>query len=413
MYYSFSLLAAILAMFTKETSITLGLMVVLYEISFFKTNKNLNWGYLTPFLLTLLVIPLTLLLSGSEKLWATHSRPVPTFFTNISPAQYLLTEFRVALTYMRLEFLPIHQNLDYDYPLSKSIFEVPTLLSFLFLVIILFSSLRIFSKYRLVSFSIFWFFLTLLPESSLFPFEDVIFEHRLYLLMVGYSLFLVSGLYYFCHSEPEGRRILKPFKILRFAQDDIRPMVAFLLIIIACNSFLTFQRNKIWKDEFTLWNDVVEKSPHKARAHNNRGLEYSNQGNFNQAISDFNKAIEINPGYAEAYNNLGGVYDKKGDYVHALSDFNRSIKIAPDYAEAYYNRGTDYAKQNNFIQAMSDYTKAIEIDPDYAHAYNNRGVIYAEQGKRLQALSDFNKAIEIDPEYADAYKNRAEAESNN
>ena len=49
-------------------------------------------------------------------------------------------------------------------------------------------------------------------------------------------------------------------------------MVIALTMIIACNSVLTYQRNKVWKDEFTLWDDTVRKSPHKARPYNNRGI---------------------------------------------------------------------------------------------------------------------------------------------
>ena len=66
---------------------------------------------------------------------------------------------------------------------------------------ILYWAKRLFSKYRLVSFSIFWFFLTLLPESSFLPIKDVIFEHRLYLPLVGFSIFLVSGVYYLFGKE--------------------------------------------------------------------------------------------------------------------------------------------------------------------------------------------------------------------
>ena len=94
------------------------------------------------------------------------------------------------VTYIRLLFLPFNQNLDYDYPVFKNIFELPVLISFLFLIAVLFFAKRLFLKYRLVSFSIFWFFLTLLPESSFLPIKDVIFEHRLYLPLVGYSIIL-------------------------------------------------------------------------------------------------------------------------------------------------------------------------------------------------------------------------------
>ena len=150
---------------------------------------------LVPFLLTLLIIPLTMLFTESV-ISQEIQRIMRQGPAGISPMHYFLTQFRVMVTYIRLVFLPLNQNLDYDYPVFKSIFEFPVLISFIFLATILFFAKRLFSKYRLISFSIFWFFLTLLPESSFLPIKDVIFEHRLYLPLVGYSIFLVSGVYY-------------------------------------------------------------------------------------------------------------------------------------------------------------------------------------------------------------------------
>ena len=48
-YYICSLITAIMAMFTKEITITLPLMILLYEFSFLRTKKSLNWKYLDPF----------------------------------------------------------------------------------------------------------------------------------------------------------------------------------------------------------------------------------------------------------------------------------------------------------------------------------------------------------------------------
>ena len=69
-------------------------------------------------------------------------------------------------------------------------------------------------------------------------------------------------------------------------------MVIVLTMIIACYSVLTYQRNKVWKDEFTLWNDTVEKSPHKARPYNNRGVVYYEQRNFTQACLILTKPLK-------------------------------------------------------------------------------------------------------------------------
>ena len=377
-YYIGSLLTAIIAMFTKENAIILPLMILFYEFSFFKPKKNLNWKHLIPFLLTLFIIPLTMLLTKSNRFQ--EIQDIIKGPGGVSPTHYLLTQFRVIVTYIRLVFLPLNLNLDYDYPIFKNIFEIPVFTSFLFLTGILFCAKRLFLKYRLISFSIFWFFLTLLPESSFLPQKDVIFEHRLYLPLVGYSMFLVSGMYYL------------------FGKKNVKTMAMILIMIITCYSVLTYQRNKVWKDNITLWNDAVGKSPHKARPYNNRGLGYYKLGNFTQALLDFNKAIGIDPNAVDAYSNRGIIYHKQGNFPQALSDFNRAIGINPNYADAYYDRGICYKKQSNFTQALSDFNKAIEINPGYAEAYYNRGSVYAKQGNLTQAMSDYNKAIELNPQ---------------
>src|SRR5208283_1905333 len=151
------------AMFTKEIAVTLPLMILLYEYSFLRplykddpAARFYNGKYLIPFLLTLFIIPLTMLLSHSIKAQELIGI-VPEGPSDMSSRHYLFTQFRVLVTYIRLVFLPLNQNLDYDYPISKSIFALPTLFSLLFLITVLFSAKRLFSKYRLVSFSIFWF----------------------------------------------------------------------------------------------------------------------------------------------------------------------------------------------------------------------------------------------------------------
>ena len=389
-YYIWSLVMAIAAMFTKETAITLPLMILLYEYSFIKTKRSINWMRQAPFLLTMLIIPSVVLVTKTEITREIHD--VLEGPKGMSPDGYLLSQFRVMVTYIRLVLLPVNQNLDYDYPVFKSIFELPVFISFLSLAAILIFAANLFSKYRLVSFSIFWFFGALLPESSLLPSQDVIFEHRLYLPLVGYSLFLVSGLYYL------------------IANNNIKIMTVILMVVIACNAVLTYQRNKVWKDDLSLWNDAVLKSPHKSRPYNNRGIAYYRlKGSYEKAISDYSKAILLNNTYAEAYNNRGLAYDAIGHYDQAIFDCTRAIKLEPQDSNAYYNRGFAYDAKGNYDQAISDFNQAIRLNPQYADAYNNRGFAYDAKDNHDQAIYDYSKAIELDPQQARAYNNRGRA----
>jgi len=428
LYYIFSLIFAVAAMFTKENAVTLPLIVLFYEFSFL-TSKNTKFFVpmrrdLIPFLFALLIVPITFLFIKTQVFQGMHGDlKVPGGV--ITTTHYFWTQFRVMVTYLRLSFFPLNQRIDYDYPIFKNIFELPVWTSLLFLIVILYWAKFLISKYKLLTFSIFLFFLTLtIPESSFWAMGDVISEHRLYLPLAGYSMFLVGGAYYL------------------FGRNTIKTMVVVLMMIITVNAFLTYQRNKIWKNEFTLWNDAAIKSPHKARPYNNRGVSYAAQGDFIKAILDFNQAIAINPDYADAYNdrgvayasqgdfiwaipdfkkaiainplytaaydNLASVYDKQGNFPGAITDYGEAIKLGPDDAQRYYNRGVDYAKLNKFTQAISDYNKAIEIEPNYAEAYNNRGFIYAVESNLSRAIFDFNQAITLKPDYADARKNQAE-----
>jgi len=386
LYYISALITAVMAMFTKESAVTLPLMILLYEYTFLKTDKDLNWKYLTPFLITLFIIPLTLLITALANNRSMRGL-APEEASTISSAHYLFTQFRVIVTYIRLTFLPLNQNLDYDYPVFKSIFELPVFTSFLFLISILYAAKCLFSKYRLISFSILWFFLALLPDSSFFPLQDVIFEHRLYLPLAGYSLFLAGSAYYL------------------FGKKSIKTMIKILTVIIVFNSILAYQRNGIWKDELTLWSDTIAKSPHKERPYNNRGLVWSQQGNFAQAIADYSKAIDINPRYINAYINRGFAYAQEGNFPQSIADYSKAIDINPNLAEAYINRGNVYEKENNFIRSMADYNKALQINPHYAEGYNDRGNAYLKYGHLPQAILDYTEAVELKPDYEDAYYN--------
>lgn len=144
-----------------------------------------------------------------------------------------------------------------------------------------------------------------------------------------------------------------------------------------------------------------------ARKFYERGLLYTEKGDYDQAIRDFSKVIESDPEHAMAYNNRGVAYKQKGDYDRAISDYSRAIEIDPGFAMAYNNRGVAHAGKGDFVSAISDYSKAIEIDSRFAIAYNNRGLAYAGKGDYGQAVRDFNNGIEVDPGFAEAHNNLA------
>ncbi len=374
-FYAGSLAAVLCAMFTKETTITLPLMILLYEFCFFGTPKGIPWKRVAVFLVPLVVIPVTMVLSRSVDF--VQMRRTAEGVMPFSPLEYLPTQFRVLITYVRLLFLPLRQNLDYDYPLARGLMEPAILASLLALAAIFAAALKSFRRYRIISFGVFWFFLTLAPESSLVPIRDLIFEHRLYLPMAGFSLLLVGGLYYLFRGRHTGR------------------WIAVLLVLVSGYGMLSYRRNFVWKDNFSLWNDIIAKSPQKARAYNDRGDAYAMRGDVKRALADYDKVIAIG-------------LEKGADEKDTSSPaFRRTGQTRLALTAAYYNRAIVYHRLKYFNRAISDLSKALDLDPRLPMAHYRRGLLYAATGNGERALADFAGEIENNPSFAPAYVERA------
>lgn len=401
-----SMASAIAAMFCKEFVVTLPIMLALYEFLFLGSLNETMWkrcGRLVPFFIIALIVPVLLLRTPPQAIGVaaiadssidqeenvqkdkTHI-DITRARGGVSRKKYFLTELNVVCTYVRLLFLPVNQNFDYDYPISNSL-DGKTLLAGIFLLFLITIAVITYKSYRVVSFGILWFFIALSVESSFIPIGHVIAEYRVYLASFGF-VSLVTVLIY---SRPI----------------DIRKLNMIAVIILAALSVLTYQRNKVWKNDIVLWSDTIHKSPHKARGYSNRGTAYFKQGQLTKAIADFNTAISINPKYAEAFNNRGVAYAQQGKSVDAFNDFTKAIALNPDYAEAYNNRSNLYVQEGKLTKALSDLNKSIKIDPENADVFSNRGVTFAQQDKPNQALADFTKTLELNPNDAGALNNRS------
>jgi len=388
--FSGSLISAILAMLSKENAYTLPFAIVLFELFFLRTGKfSINFRDYRILLLIGAFISFVLLVLFKFSL--SIFNPIAPDFTNdyrtITPLNYLLTQFSVIIKYIQLLFLPISQNFDYDFKLSNNFFEIKTLLSFIVLLSCGAAALFLFNKNRIVSFCIFWFLLTLSVESSIIPIDDLIVEHRTYLPSFSFFLIISSGIYFLLWNE---------HKYLA---------ASILAIIIVSNSFLTYERNKVWRNELSLWSDVVTKSPDKARPFANRGCALFLENKIYAAIDDFNKAIELQPSYTKAYFNRGVVYINANRNTEALNDFNKVIEQRSDFGEAYLNRGLLFEKEKKHALAIADFNKAISLDTNFTLSYFNRGNAFLNTNRNDEAISDYNKVIKQKPDFAEAYHN--------
>jgi len=394
LWFGLSLASGLLGMLTKENVFTLPMAILMTEFLLISDAKRLfqrrNATFFallaTGFLAILLIVPSFFRFDLSKVFYkgvvsGSHESDY------LSPAVYLLTQFRVIIKYLQLLVLPIGQSLDYDFPASYSLWERETLLCFLVLALILILAGRLITRERLFSYGIFLFFLTISVESSIIPIHHVIYDHRVYLPSVGFFLAITS--------------------LLGSTSRDRIRQGALLLVLAAAFSIMTFQRNKVWTNEFTLWEDVIRKAPLKARGYYNLGNLYFQQGQMGLAMAYYDRTLDLNSNYYGAHNNRGNILRMMNRWEEALDEYDQAIRINPQQAELYNNRGFLYVLMGNNDMAFKDFDQAIVLNPDYADAYSNRGILFAQKGDFRKALNDFDQALEHDPHNSNALRNRA------
>lgn len=390
-FFAGSFVAAILGMLTKENAYTIPFALLMIELFFFNTSKlKIDFkNYKT--LLALGGMVGFMVFTISTFSFSVLNPIAPSIYNmqEITPANYFFTQLSVLVKYLQLLILPIGQNIDHDFPISQSLFELRTLLSGLFLAGLLVTGALLYNRNRIISFGIFWFFLTIALESSFIPISDVIFEHRTYIPSFGLFFIASTSAFLFLWNKSKNLTVL---------------LTVFVLL---SNSVLAYQRNKVWKNEITLWSDAISKSPNKARVYINRGYAYGNMQQWNKAIADFSKANEINPNHhGAAYYNLGYAYFSLGQLPASIEHLSKAVELDSLAVDAYYVRGVAYYYQKETEKALKDYSKAIAINPRYDKAYFSRGILYANMQRMEDAINDYTKALEINPGNADVYYNR-------
>jgi tetratricopeptide (TPR) repeat protein len=374
-FFTLSGMSAALGILTKEVAATIPLMILVSEWILFprKYGKKfyivLAAGGILFYLLFSRLVHDNLRIFWQSIPSESHDGDI------LTPARYLLTQMRVLLTFLRILVWPANQNLDYDYPASTGLFHPPlTMAGMGVAAAMVWLVVRLRRKFPLISWGAAWVLITF--SINLAPRSNVIFEHKLYLISFGFFLAAVAAL-------------------LVLVQNHWTLIKIFSCMILVL-SLASFQRNKIWSNELTLWEDNIKKSPRKARVNASLGRVYGTLGRYPEAIDYLSRAIALKPEVI-TYENRGVIYSLQGRMTEALADFNRSLAMEPDYFLTYTKRAWVYGVQHDYNAAMADLNHAIWLDPYFADTYVERGMIWMASGHQQEALKDFEEVLKLDP----------------
>jgi tetratricopeptide (TPR) repeat protein len=115
-----------------------------------------------------------------------------------------------------------------------------------------------------------------------------------------------------------------------------------LIVVLLIYGWASYERNFVWNDEFSLWSDVVKKSPDKSRGYNEMGMFYYERQMPDKATPFFIKSLFLNPDSDTAHNNLGLCFLAKNLTNQAIEEFQEAIRLSPLNGMYHVNLGIAY-----------------------------------------------------------------------
>lgn len=372
------LIPFILGALVKQTAFMFAPLLFVYlllfeEDSFFRALLKSLPAFIIAFLFSLPAISL-----------ASHLADV----SNIPFFSYLISQAFVALYYFKTFFLPMGLCIDYGWGPLASVLDFRFLAGLIFIIsmlILAYYSARV-KKYRPVAFGILWFFIALVP-TSIVSLTEIANDHRMFFPFVGLMLAVCwsAGLLLYRYEQE-----LKSKRSLR-----ILVISVFILILLA-NALGTRHRNRIWKDEESLWYDATIKSPKNGRGLMNYGLTQMNKGRLDVALKYFLEAKKYIPYYARLYINLGSVYSALNNQQEAEANYKQALVYGANYHGAYYYYASWLFGQGRQKEAIPLLMKSIELSPAFLWDRQLLLRIYESQKKADLAAIVARQILEID-----------------
>jgi|GEM_PF-380172 len=401
----------LLALLAKEWAVVVPFIILAYTILFkrltgqderllpgrkkimekqYKKNRSSNWLLWT---LILIAVGYSAIRTG----FITVSTTSPLSPIAYAPLwQRILTLPRILFTYLRLLIFPIHLHMEYLFVVRTLAdayvwLGVPALLTIVYRLYRYISSLpeteNNFKK-RILFFAI-WFFIGLSPfYNIIIVLHATLTEHWVYFPGIGFLTFI--SLILFRSYDKLKKSFWK------------RVFVASFAALICFYVFGTIKRNYEWGDPMRLYQHDVKYEPNSFILHNNIGVLYFRQGDFEKAKEAFLRSIEVSPGhkYEVAYNNLGAIYENEGNLRLAEQLYKRSIEL--NRCElAYGNLARLYLKEGKINEAIYISTMGRLLYPLNPEVNYYLGVAYYHANRLEEAKAVFAELNKLHPGYKD------------
>jgi len=121
-----------------------------------------------------------------------------------------------------------------------------------------------------------------------------------------------------------------------------------------------------------------------------------------------NKSLKINGNFPESYNGRGIIFAEEGNYLNAIKDYDKALSLRQNYFDANLNKAVALKEISEFNESIKYFEICIRLRPNDFKIYNNLGNLYRKLKKYNTAHKSYTQAIKLNQNFAEAYSNRGD-----
>ncbi len=398
-----SLIFFVLALLTKESAVTF--LGVIPLVIYFFLNQTLKRSFV-------ITIPYILIFAGYMCLryFIVGLNDHPVNDVTNSPYIYatttesFATKTYILFKYISLLFFPFPLSSDYGYNQIPyiNLFSFPFIISFLVLASLIFVAIADFKQRKMLSFCIFFFFITIsLGTNLIIDLGTTMAERMLFIPSLAFS-------------------ILSAILIIQLF--NYKKVLTYFLtgIISIVFSIKTIARNNAWKNNETLFLTDVKSSPDCARlnlyaceqliikANNESDAEKRNML-LDQAIQYGKMSLQIHSEFAYSYLRLSIAYYHKGEFQKSAKLTETAQTIEPNdqdvknwatlLSDFFYKEGNKFLDQQKISTAINLYTEAVNLNANNSEAWYNIGGCYLLINDTTNGMKAWQKVRILEPNH--------------
>jgi tetratricopeptide (TPR) repeat protein len=379
-----------LALLSKETALTLTLVVAYCELFYFKDGAPFKQRLRRMLALAgLFIVPTAVYFLMR---YAALSRPLG------SEALYplgsaLATMPLLTAKYLALLFIPSGYSYQHLTPFVDSIFTIRFLGPAALIAVA--AAAVLWTRSRLVKLAAAWFVITLAPALYAirqFDPEYLVQERYLYVPSMGFCLVVALAIEWVA-----SRRV--------FASRGLFVGAAASAALAILWGAVYIRQNSVWRDDVTVFKNCVAADPTSPQARVALARSYYGAGRPVEAEAEARSAISLNPNTPDAYMSLSYFAHRSGrldSAVKHLEEAASAVEAAPlsykKLGTIYLNLGLVHWQRKDITRAEENLLRSLDVWPRPVARYHT-GNFYFDQGRFEDARAMYERCLEELPRW--------------